>query len=47
MIDPDACYDIIAVFCSLGAPYHARASGPIHLSLHGKLLSSANCRLDE
>jgi hypothetical protein len=41
MIDPDACHDIIALFCSLGAPYNSPASGPIHLSLQGKILSSA------
>ena len=45
MIDPDACHDIMALFCSLGAPYNAPASGPIHLSLQGKLLSSAYCGL--
>jgi len=45
MIDPDACHDIMALFCSLGAPYNAPASGPIHLSLQGKLLSSANSGL--
>jgi hypothetical protein len=42
MIDPDACHDKIALFCSLGAPYNAPASGPIHLSLQGKLFSNAN-----
>jgi len=45
MIDPDACHDIITLFCSLGAPYKAPASGPIHLSLQGKIFSSANCGL--
>jgi hypothetical protein len=44
-IDTDACHDIIAVFYSLGAPYNAPASGPIHLSLHSKLFSSVNCCL--
>jgi hypothetical protein len=41
-IDPDAYHEIIAVPCSFLAPYNARASGPIHLSLRSKLLSSAN-----
>jgi hypothetical protein len=45
MIDPDACHDIIALLCSLGAPHNAPASGPIHLSLQGKIFSSAYCGL--
>jgi hypothetical protein len=35
------------VFCSLGAPYNAPASGPIYLSLQGKFFSSVNCGLVE
>ena len=29
MIDPDACHDIMALFCSLGAPYNVSTLPPL------------------